>query len=600
MSLAIALNNALSGLQTNEAAIQIIAGNVANAQTEGYTRKSALPISRALDGTGAGVELGAIGRVVDERLLTDLRRALGDLGSVRIQDAYFSQILDQFGTLANNRSLTATITDLETALQGVATSPESTAQRLDAVNAAQALATQLNAMSAEIQSLRADADQEIVTKIQVVNGELQRVAELNSRIESGRALGEATGELEDARDQALNTLSELIDIRTFTRATGEIVVTLPDGRVVADKNAKLLTHTGPSAFSADISFPGSGVGPILVGGADVTSAIASGELGGLIQARDQILPDLQAQIDSLTATLRDQLNAVHNAGAGLPPANSLNGTRVFADPATDTITLTAGVRIAVVDASGAFTAYTDLAAGTYTVQGIETLIDANLAGFASASSGPGGPLSLSANDTAHGIALVDLGVQTVTHTDGVTTYSGFSNYFGLNDLFVTPGRVQGDATAGLASRVQVRADILNNPVRLSRGVLDSGLSPLPVVGDTAIAAGDASSVQALADIFLAPQNFATAGGLPSIATTLGGYGSEILSENAVSAQQAAKSLAFRASLTDELSYRNQSVSGVNIDEELRNLVLYENAYGATARIIQVVDDLFEILTNLVR
>ena len=81
---------------------------------------------------------------------------------------------------------------------------------------------------------------------------------------------------------------------------------------------------------------------------------------------------------------------------------------------------------------------------------------------------------------------------------------------------------------------------------------------------------------------------------------MGGYGSEILSANAVSAQQAAKSLAFRASLTDELSYRNQSVSGVNIDEELRNLVLYENAYGATARIIQVVDDLFEIITNLVR
>ena len=71
-----------------------------------------------------------------------------------------------------------------------------------------------------------------------------------------------------------------------------------------------------------------------------------------------------------------------------------------------------------------------------------TLIDGNLAGFASASSGPGGPLSLSANNPAQGIALVDLGAQTVTHNDGVTTYSGFSNYFGLNDLFVTPGRVQ--------------------------------------------------------------------------------------------------------------------------------------------------------------
>ncbi len=56
---------------------------------------------------------------------------------------------------------------------------------------------------------------------------------------------------------------------------------------------------------------------------------------------------------------------------------------------------------------------------------------------------------------------------------------------------------------------------------------------------------------------------------------------------------------FKDVLVQELKFRNDSISGVNIDEELRNLVIYENAYAATARIIRVADDLFDTLLNIV-
>ncbi len=598
MSLTIALQNALTGLQTNEAMIQVIANNVSNANVEGYTRKISQPTSLTLAGVGRGVEPGALNRVVDERLLADLRTTLGALGDARVQDFYYSRILDQFGTLANNASLGAMITDLATAMQSLAASPDSSAHRTQVVTAAMELARQLNDMSQQIQTLRFDADRDIATKIDVINGELETVADLNAKIASAQALGESTSSLEDFRDQALNKLSELLDIRYFRRTSGEIVVTLPDGRVLADATARPLSHTAAGALSPDITYANGGIASIESGSIDITASIESGELHGIIQARDTILPNLQATIDLLTQMLRDEVNALHNAGTSVPPPNTLTGTRTFEDPASDSITLSAAVRIAAVDANGNFVAYYDLAAGTYTIDEIETLIDTNLSGYAAASTSDGGPLSIVANDSANGIAIVDLDDQTVTHTDGSTTYSGFSNYFGLNDFFETPTRVQGDSESGIAGMIKVRDGIVSNPALVSRGALNSSTSSAPAAGDPAVALGDATVIQELADMFIEALEFSATGNLPLTTINLAGYASEILSTTAVSASSAAKTASFKQTLFQEISFRSESISGVNIDEELRNMVLYENAYAATARIIQVVDGLFDILLGI--
>ncbi len=598
MSLTIALQNALSGLQTNEAMIQIISNNVTNANVEGYTRKVSQPTSLTLAGEARGVEPGDLTRVVDERLLADLRTTLAAFGDAQAQDFYYTRILDQFGTLANNTTLGSMITDLATAMQGLAASPDSSAHRTEVMTAALELARQLNDMSQQIQTLRFDADRDITTKIGVINGELEKIAELNAQIASTQALGDSSGNLEDFRDQALNKLSELMDIRYFRRTSGEIVVTLPDGRVLADSVAHLLSHTPAGALSPDISYAGGGIGPILSGPNDITASIKSGELHGIIEARDTILPNLQAEIDKLTQMLRDEVNALHNTGTSRPPPNTLTGTRIFAQPATDTLTFSAAVRIAAVDANGNFVAHYDLAAGTYTVKQVETLINANLAGYATASTSTNGPLSIAASNSANGIAIVDLSDQTVTHTDDATTYTGFSNYFGLNDLFVTPTRVQGDSITGISGLIQVRGDIVKDPALLARGALVSTTSPVPKAGDLGVALGDASVAQKIADRFLAALAFSATGNLPLTATDLAGYASEILSTTAVSASSAAKTAMFKETLFQELSFRNESISGVNIDEELRNMVLFENAYAATARVIQVVDELFDLLFGI--
>lgn len=596
MSLSVALQNALSGLQTTESAIQIVSNNITNANTEGYTRKSAAAVSRTVGLEGRGVDIGQLGRTVDERLLKDVRVNLAAVGEARTLDFYYQRVIDQFGTLSGDSSLGAGITDLATAMQNLAVAPESSANRVEVITNAVAVAKQLQDLSAQVQNLRTDADQAIAEKIKVINGDLATFAELNKKIEMGQSLGDATAELEDLRDQSLNRLSQALDVQYYRRTNGEIVLTLPNGQIIADKIARPLSHTPAGSLSADVTVADGTIDGIFAGGVDITASIASGELKGLIDARDKILPNIQSELDELTQKLRDEINLVHNQGSGLPPANTLTGSRTFANPVTDRITLTGTTRIAVVDKVGKFVSHFDLAPGAYTVQEIEAAIDTNLAGFATASTGASQPLGIAATNPNHGIAIVDLGEQTVTHSDQESTFSGFSNYFGLNDFFVTPGRVAGGPTEGIASLIKVRADIVKDPALLSRGALSAAAAP--VAGEPGIALGDASVVQALADRFIEQSTFAAAGDIPLSATTFAGYAGEILSVTAVAAHVMRNEMTFRDTLAQELTFRTQEVSGVNIDEELRNLVLYENAYAANARLVQVADELMEILVNL--
>ncbi len=99
----------------------------------------------------------------------------------------------------------------------------------------------------------------------------------------------------------------------------------------------------------------------------------------------------------------------------------------------------------------------------------------------------------------------------------------------------------------------------------------------------------------MADAFNQNQTFNLAGGLPQLTVTVAGYAAQVLSLNASKASNADIELEFGASLRQQLSARVASVSGVNMDEELANLILLENAYAATARIVTVTGEMFDTL-----
>lgn len=597
MSLSFALSNALSGLQANQAALSVISSNVSNANTEGYTRKIIQQTSIVLNGQGAGVNIDSVVRRVDDRLQLELRDTISSQRQMAVLERYYASAQSLFGSLADDSALSANVDVLGGAIANLSASPESNSLRGVVLDDANALAREVSSLAMNVQELRLDADREISRIVGLINSQLDTIVELNEKIAQNVASNEPTAEFEDKRDVAINEIAQYLDINYFTRETGEIVVYLDSGLPIVDSTPRYLSHDSVSAMGPTVTHALGSIDGIDSGGVDITNQIQKGELAALIEMRDVTLPRMQESLDRFAERLRDEVNLAHNQGSGLPPANSLTGSRSFAAPATDNVTLTSAVRIAVTDANGTVVDFFDLAAGTYTIDDIRDQINANIGANATATTAAGGPLAISADNAANGIAIVDLGAQTVTDNGTALTYEGFSYFFGLNDFFVTPGAATNDAITGIAQGLTVRDDLNQVTGHLSRGALstDAALA----VGDVGIAQGDNSIADALAAVFGQNFTFAAAGDVPQITSTLSGYAAEILGVNAIQAARNTELLAFETSLEEQLSLRFQAQVGVNVDEEMANLILYQNAYAASARVITTTQEMFDDLQRII-
>lgn len=221
------------------------------------------------------------------------------------------------------------------------------------------------------------------------------------------------------------------------------------------------------------------------------------------------------------------------------------------------------------------------------------LVDANGTAISPNDATTRGYLKIYANNSAQTIAMDQM------NSNEATTGRSFSHFMGLNNLFVeNPSTVLGSDALNL----KMRNDILNDPRRFTTGSLalspqPSGSNALPLYTyQLSIASNE--SVARLVSLQNVAVGFAAAGTLPAYTNTLSAYSSEIYSymgglSNTVDSQVQQQNL-LNTTYKDKLD----SVSGVNIDEELANTVLYQNAYAASARIITVVTTLFDVLLQI--
>ncbi len=626
MSLAITLNNALSALQTNQSALQVISNNIANVNTAEYSRKVYEQQTRVVGGQGSGVETARVIRQVETHLVTDLVKQTSDTAKAQVLSDYQARIQETYGSVANNNSLSTSITNLATAIENAANTPEITATLSTAVSEAVALANHINSTADEVQALRSQADTEIEAAVDLVNTHLTAIAELNEAISRNLSQDIPIGDLEDQRDTSLKIIAENLGVTSFVNSENHLTVVTKGGRsLISGATAATVSYTPTTAITAGQTYPtaisgiyvnddGSGLAAN-----DITASINTGKIAGLVEMRDETLPAMTGQLDQLAAAIRDQLNQVHNRGA-----NTLSGSGTAAgDPATlygtreitapgDTLTLSDDVTLQILDSDGApATTELTISAGTTSPDDILTVI----ANYLNSGIDFGEAAWVDDRmeiklENGYSLAILDNGPEadkgdaTITiDADGDSTaeeYKGFSHFFGLNDLFQTPNQSgtgmatanQGEQT-GISSTIEVRADIAANPEYLSRGALN-GTSPDYYVGN-----GDGRIAQDLAAAFAENINFdAVANGPANATTTLSGYATTMLSFSAANAASAQNTLEFESFTYQSLETKVLSYSGVNLDEELANMVIFQNAYNASARVIQTANELFDQLLNL--
>jgi flagellar hook-associated protein 1 FlgK len=608
MSLSSTLATAVAGLRANQAAISVISSNVANAQTPGYVAQSVNQVEVIAGDSGASVNVTGVNRQLDQFLQTQLRNETSG-GAFADQTAnILNQLQTVYGTPGQAGSLENSLSNFTTAVQALSTNAGAPAAQSTALTAAQSLAQQLNTTTQGIQTLRSNTEQDIGISVNQANAALNQIAQLNAKIAGAPPNDPTSASLQDQRDNAINQLSKLLDIRVATDSSNQTSVFTANGIELTGAQPSQLVFNSPGPLNANTA--GGGLSVKFANGASIdliaTKSINSGQIGADLTLRDKTLVQAQAQVDQLAASVSSALSDKTTAGtpvtvapqagfdlnlSNVLPGNSINLT--YTDTATNTQHHVTIVRVddpAALPLSNANSGPNNQVIGVNFLSGgpVATQLNTALGGAGLQFSnfptlrvldnGAGSTTVNSASVTTTTSSLTSGNPQLPLFTDGTSLYTGAIT-------------AAGSQQTGFAGRITVNAALFSDPSKLS---VFNTAPPTPA-GDTT--RSDFIFSQLTSGTFTySPQT-----GLGSAATpfkgTLTNYVQQFLSLQGNAATSATQLQQGQDVVVNTLQQKVKSTSGVNIDTELANLIAIQNNYAANAHVLSAVQN---VLTTLLQ
>ena len=301
-----ALDAALSGLRVSQQQLTVISNNVANVGTEGYTRKILPQATQAINGQSVSVRSNPIIRNVDLALTRDVWTQVSATSSLDTTLNYLRSIEDFHGAPEAEVSFAAEIADLRDSFSALADSPDDSYLLRATLDQAVSTANKINDFADLLIGLRNDTQLDVNASVNRVNDLLEQIADLNQQIKFQLNAGRTAAQLQDFRDSAIKELSQEIEISFFTRGDGVMVVQTREGQELASEFAFDLVFDS-SPISANNYYPNAGSAGLFIkgdparvpGGVDLTELDIGGNLGALLDLRDNTLPEYSAQIDEL-------------------------------------------------------------------------------------------------------------------------------------------------------------------------------------------------------------------------------------------------------------------------------------------------------------
>jgi flagellar hook-associated protein 1 FlgK len=337
------LNSALqimtSGLAADQAALDVTSNNVANANTPGYTRE--VPIVEANDSVtingvsyGQGVQMTAaqsqrslvLNAAVQQQTQTQQATNSQWTALTQVEDI-FNQVTTSTSSSTGVNSLGDQVTNFFDSLTALAASPSSISLRESVLTAAGQMTSAFNSAASQLNQQTASLNTQVQGVVDQINPLLTSIAQLNQQISTSSPTADA-GQLEDQRQYDLQQLSQYIGINVVQNEDNSLTVTTTGGALLLSKNQAFQLTTSNIGGNTDIftSAP--------EGATDITAAQDSGggQLAGLLTTRDQDIPSIVSQINTLASGVATQINAVQIAGTDL---NGNAGQPLFTISAID-------------------------------------------------------------------------------------------------------------------------------------------------------------------------------------------------------------------------------------------------------------------------
>ena len=450
MSVGSILNNALSALQTSQSVLNTTSNNIANINTPGYKRRVVDLEALQYGSNSAGVGISDVRRVAATFLAREQLSVSAAAARYDTESSIHDSIQAQFGSPDQNSSLPGQLDALFATLSDLTIDTSSTIRKQTALGSLSSLASSFSDLFNQIQSIRYDVDQQVSSTVSEINEALKTIDSLNPRIQREIMTGGDPNGLQDQRDQAVQTLSALMDVRVEEQANGKLYVVTKDGVPLVTEQLYQLDYQAAGPVSSSTIFNAVTIkrvdpntGQLVAQSTNLEPHLGSGKLRALLDMRSQTLPELADQVGELAANTADALNAAHNSGSAYPAPSSLTG-RNSGLLGTDAHGFTGKSTFVITDSSGALVTRVDVDfdANTYSVDGgaavafggttVDDMVNAINTGLGTNGtlSFSNGVMSLSAAASGNGVAIVD---------DATTPSSrggrGFSHFFGMNDLF---------------------------------------------------------------------------------------------------------------------------------------------------------------------
>jgi flagellar hook-associated protein 1 FlgK len=650
------LSIGLSGLQVNQQLLALTGQNITNANTPGYHNEVANLAENVTDTgnvatEGSGVSITGITRNVNQILEQAIVSNNSASSSVSSQLDGLNQLQSYLGT--GTGTLDDALGNLFTQLQALSTQPDDPTQRQLVLGAANDVTTQLNTTMANLNTLSSGTIAQANTDTNTINGLTSQIAQLNQQISEATAGTEAADGLMDQRDQAISSLSQLVDVQTVSQSSGQLSV-LSNG-------APLVLNSQAVNLSTDAS---SGQLVVTAGGTPLTN-VSGGSLGAEVALVNNTIPAVTAQLNTFAQALATQFDQIQSTGLGLNgPMTSLTSQRTVAN--TNQPLAAAGLSNPP-QAGNLYVTVTNLSTGQRTLN--KVAIDPKTQSLASIASAlnavpnlqavvnpQAGTLSLLAqpgygfdftgnvSSTPDTQAITGTTVPTI---DGQYTGSGDDtlnfSFSGAGTIGVTPnltlqvtnsaGTLVGSLNVGQGYSAGTDTSAVSGiSVKLASGTVNAGdtfsvnvagnpdsAGLLPALGlNTFFVGSTASGLEVNPQLMNNPDQLAMGTtGQPGDGSNLnkmialqtqpilanqtqtlqqnlegiiGNVGSQV--NDATTASSAYQSLG------QQLSTQQQSVSGVDPNEELMNLTQYQQSYQMSAQFISTVTQTLNYLFQL--
>jgi flagellar hook-associated protein 1 FlgK len=625
-------NIGVSGLNAAQASLAVTSHNIANASTDGFHRQTALQGTENPQGTGVGF----FGRGVDVETVRRAYSQFLDNAVLTAQtqgsylDTYNSQISQIDNLLADpSAGLSPALQSFFSSVQDVASNPSSVPSRQAMITQGQVLSARFQALDTQLTQMRTGVNQQLTDTVTQINAKAQSIAQLNEQISMVQSnANQPPNDLLDKRDQLVADLNQLVRTSVVKQSDGSYSVFIGNGQTLVLGNQAYSLSAAPSAADQkdySISY--------IANGATVpisTSTLQGGSLGALLDFRSQSLDTAQNNLGRVAIVLAQTFNDQHELGQDL---NGNLGQAFFNVPAGQVVTNANNTGTAVINATdssvGALTGSDyrlSFNAGTWTLTRLSDNTTSTFATFPQTVDGV--TLSLASGAAANGDSYLIQPTRTGARDISVAIAD--------TSLVAAAAPVRASAAAANTGDGKISAGSVNSPpppnanLQNAVTITFTSATTFNVTGTgtgnpTGVAytsngniTYDGWTVQitgtpAAGDVFTIGPN--TAGvadnrnalllaGLQTVNTVANGTAnyqsaySLIVSSIGNRANDIKVQSTAQTALVQQTTAAQQSLSGVNLDEEAANLIRFQQAYQANGKVIQIASTLFATILGI--